>query len=96
MYITRLEVIPDVASNKTVDVILYEREDILDVTGPTFSPKRILWKESGVETKTEKNFSSYIKVKPLADVWFRAKASGTSKIEVYLEFYLLDENSAGA
>jgi hypothetical protein len=31
MYITRLEVIPDVATNKNVTVHLYERENILDV-----------------------------------------------------------------
>jgi hypothetical protein len=94
MYITRLEVIPDVATNKTVDVILYEREDILTTTAP-FGPRRILWKESAVDTSVEKEFKSHLKVKSLADVWFRAKASATSKIEVYLEFYVINANSSG-
>ena len=95
LYITRLEVIADVATNKTVDIALYEREDILDVTTP-YSPRRVLWQESGVsEANIEKEFKSHIKIKALADIWFRAKGSANTKIEVSLDFYLLDGNASG-
>ncbi len=96
LYITRLEVIADVATNKTVDIALYERENILDTTTP-FAPRRVLWQESGVsEANIEKEFKSHIKVKALADIWFRGKGSANTKIEVALDFYLLDENASGA
>ncbi len=96
LYITRLEVIPNFgASNKTIDVALYEREDILDTTTP-FAPRRVLWQETGVETRVEKEFKAHLKIKALTDIWFRAKGSATSKIEVYLDFYLLDEDASGA
>lgn len=95
MYLTRLEVIPNVGTNKTVDIALYEREDILDVTTP-FAPRRVLWQESGVDTTVEHEFKSHIKIKALADIWFRAKASATSKIEVAVDFYLVDADSEGA
>ncbi len=96
LYITRLEVIADVATNKTVDIALYEREDILDVTTP-YAPRRVLWQESGVsEANIEKEFKSHIKIKALADIWFRAKGSANTKIEVSLDFYLLDGNASGA
>ena len=94
LYITRLQVIPDVATNKTVDVVLYEREDILTVGAP-FSPRRLLWQESGVDSITGKAFKSHIKIKGLTDIWFRAKASATSRIEVFLDFYLVDANAQG-
>lgn len=95
MYITRLEVIPDVSGNKTVDVALYEREDILDVTTP-FAPRRVLWEESAATAGIEKVFKSHLKIKALTDVWFRAVSSGTSAVEVSLDFYLVDANSSGA
>ena len=96
MYITRLQVIPNFgASNKTIDIALYEREDILDSSVPV-SPRRVLWQESGVENAIDKEFKSHLKIKALTDVWFRAKGSAESKIEVYLDFYLLDENASGA
>lgn len=95
MYITHLEVIPDVSSNKTVDVVLYERESILDVTTP-FSPRRVLWQEKAATEAIEKEFKSHIKIKALTDVWFRAEASATAAIEVDLDFYLVDENASGA
>jgi len=94
MYITRIEVIPDVSGNKTVDIALYEREDLLDIVSP-FSPRRVLWQENGVDKSTEKPVKSHIKVKPLADIWFRAKATGASKIEVHVDFYLLNEDDSG-
>lgn len=94
MYITRLEVIPNVGTNKTIDIALYERENILDVTTP-FAPRRVIWQESGIDTTTEKVFKSHIKIKALTDIWFRAKASATSKIEVSLDFYLVNANSSG-
>ncbi len=97
MYITRLEVIPDTATNKDIDIVLYERENILDVTTP-FAPRRILWGESAVSTTIEKEFKSHIKIKALADIWFRARtvSSGSSLIEVSLDFYLVDADASGA
>ncbi len=97
LYITRLEVIPNTDANRTMDVALYEREDILDVTTP-FAPRRVIWSEVGITQTTEKVFKAHIKIKPLTDLWFRARASGgtTSKIAVYLDFYLLDQDASGA
>lgn len=95
MYITKLEVIPDVSANKTVDVVLYEREGILDVTTP-FQPRRILWEEQSATESVEKIFKSHLKIKALTDVFFRAKSSGTSPIAVSLDFYLVDADSSGA
>ena len=94
-YLTRLEVIPNVGTNKTVDITLYEREDALDVTTP-FAPRRVIWQESGVDTSVEHEFKSHIKIKALTDLFFRAKASATSKIDVKLDFYLVDADSNGA
>lgn len=95
MYLTRLEVIPDVSGNKTVTVALYEREDILDVTTP-FAPRRVLWQAANITSSVEKVFKSHIKIKALTDVWFRAKASGAAAVEVSLDFYLVDADSDGA
>ena len=95
MYITRLEVIPNFgASNKTVDVALYEREDIL-VTAAPVSPRRVIWQEEGIEGPIAKEFKSHIKIKALTDVWFRAKASAVSKVQVSLDFYLVDADAQG-
>jgi hypothetical protein len=94
MYITALEVITDISGTKTIDVALYEREDILDTTVPV-SPRRILWQETGVNSNIEKSFSSYIKIKPLADIWFRAKGTSTSKIEVAVDYFMVNENASG-
>ena len=95
MYITRLEVIPDVSGNKTVDIALYERENILDVSAP-FAPRRVLWQELNSTSTIEKEFKSHVKIKSLTDVWFRAKASGAAAVEVSLDFYLVDANALGA
>lgn len=95
MYITKLEVIPDVSANKTVDVVLYEREGILNTTTP-FDPRRILWEEQAATESVEKEFKSHLKIKALTDVFFRAKSSGTSSIAVALDFYLVDADSLGA
>ena len=95
MYITRLEVIPDVAANKSIDISLYEREDLLDSTAPV-APRRVIWQESGVNSTTEKIFKSHIKIKALTDLWFRAKGTTTSKIAVSLDFYLVDADASGA
>lgn len=95
LYVTRLEVIPDVGTNKTISIALYERENLLDTSAPV-APRRVLWQESGVDTTIEHEFKSHIKIKSLTDIWFRAKGSATSKIEVDLDFFLLDENADGA
>ena len=94
MYITRLQVLHDIATNKTVDIYLYERESILTSSAP-FPPRRVLWQERAVTQSLTKEFKSHIKIKSLADIWFRAKATSTSAVEVSLDFYLVDADSDG-
>ena len=96
MYIRSLVLNIDAGANKTADVILYERDDILDVSAP-MAPRRIVWGVEAVAGEVKKTFDSEIKIKPLADLWFRAKDSTTGvKIAVSLDFYLLSPNSDGA
>jgi hypothetical protein len=94
MYITRIQVIPDVASNKTVDIALYEREDLLTISGD-MAPRRVVWAEKAVDSEVSKEFPSHLKIKPLADLFFRASATASTEIEVYVDFYLVDENANG-
>ena len=79
LYITRLQVTPDSASNKSMDVVLYQRGGILDTSTP-FSPRIIIWKERGALRALTKDFKTHIRVKSLTDVWFRARTTtgGTS------------------
>lgn len=94
-YLKSILVIPDVSASKTVDVIFYEREDILDTTTP-FSPKRVLWQARTMTEEILYTFSSYRKIKPLTDIWFRAKSSGGSQaVEVSCEYDLVDEDANG-
>ena len=80
---------------KTGDVILYEREGILNTSAP-FDPRRVLWSVIEAQGRHEIKFDSFLKIKELTDIWFRAKGSGAdTKINVYLEFYLVDANAAG-
>ena len=72
MYITHLTVNVQTGANKSVDIILYEREGILNVSAP-FDPRRILWNRFGIEGVHEEPFKSQIKIKALTDVWIRAK-----------------------
>ncbi len=93
-YITRLEVIPK--ANKAIDVILYERDGLLTVADP-FQPRRIIWSAEELEAPVEKEFKSHIKIKSLADIFFRAQGTGAvSGVDVELDFYLLDEDASGA
>ena len=96
LYITRLNIIPNTKSNQTVDIILYEREGILNTSAPQ-DPRRILWDAIEISDPIEKEFKSHIKIKNLTDLWFRAKPSGAnSKISVALDFYLVDRDASGA
>ena len=95
MYITQLEVIPDVSGNKTMDVVLYERENYLDVTTP-FTARRELWSGSTLISSVRVPFPSHEKIKPLTDLWFRAKSSGgIQSLDVRLDYYLVDEDENG-
>ncbi len=98
MYITDLYVSMNVKTmSQTVDVILYEREGILDSTSAPFLPRRIIWSAIEINNPISKAFKSHIKIKELTDIWFRAQSSGTnSKIACSLDFYLIDRNSEGA
>ena len=92
-YITRLEVVP--TSAKPINVALYERDSLLTVAAP-FVPRRIIWSADEMEAPVEKEFKSFIKIKPLADLWFRAEGTVNSAgVSVYLDYYLVDENAGG-
>ncbi len=96
MYITRLGVAMSVGTNKTISIALYERDNLLDVTTP-FQPRRVLWEVAEISEPHTKTFKSHVKIKSLADIWFRAIGSGAdNKIEVSLDFYLVDADSEGA
>lgn len=94
LYITRLEVIPK--ANKAIDVILYERDGLLTIADP-FQPRRIIWSAEELETPVEKEFKSHIKIKSLADLFFRAQGTGgVSGVDVELDYYLVDADASGA
>ncbi len=94
LYITRLEVVPK--ANKGINVILYERDGLLTVADP-FQPRRVLWSAEELENPVEKEFKSHIKIKALADLWFRAEGVGAvSGVDVELDYYLVDADATGA
>ena len=93
LYITDLTAQVDTTGSQSVDLILYEREGILNTSAP-MDPRRIIWGEFGIQAGLNKRFKSHIKIKQLTDLWFRAKGStGTRRVSVSLDFYLLDLNS---
>ncbi len=93
-YITRIEVIPN--ASKPITIILYERDGLLTISAP-FQPRRIIWQEEEVEIPIEKEFKSHIKIKSLADLFFRAEGNGqVSGVAVWLDYYLADEDASGA
>ena len=94
LYITRLEVIPNTA--KAITVILYERDGLLTIAAP-FQPRRIIWQAEEIVEPVEKEFKSHIKIKALTDLWFRAEGSaGAAGVAVWMDYYLVDADSAGA
>jgi len=96
LYITHLAININVSGNQTADVILYEREGILNTSGD-MEPRRIIWSVIETTGVTNKAFKSHIKIKGLTDLFFRCQSSGSgTKISVQLDFYLLDANSSGA
>lgn len=99
LYLTNLSVNAGITGNRTTDVILYEREGILNTTddGDGMDPRRIIWAEFDFQGEVNKVFKSHIKIKQLTDIWFRAKASGqTNRVDVSLDFYRLTRDSDGA
>jgi len=96
MYITGGIVIPNTKANQTIDVILYEREGILNTTTP-FDPRRLIWDAIEITESQPIIMKSQRKIKQLTDIFFRAKASGAgSKLSVQLDFYLVDGDASGA
>ncbi len=95
MYITNLVVDVSTTGNKTGDVILYEREGILNTSG-NMDPRRVIWESEGISGEVKKEFKSHVKIKGLTDLFFRAKGSADVEVDVHLDFYLLDANSDGA
>ncbi|KKK56688.1 hypothetical protein LCGC14_3062020, partial [marine sediment metagenome] len=94
LYITRLEVVPK--ANKGINVILYERDGLTTISDP-FQPRRIIWSAEELEAPIEKEFKSHIKIKALADLWFRAEGVGAvSGVDVELDYYLVDADATGA
>lgn len=95
-YLTGGSIIINTTGVKTADVVLYERDSLLDISTP-FIPRRVLWSAIEAQGRIPIVFKSYIKLKSLTDIFFRAQASANNtKIEVYLEYYLLDANTDGA
>ena len=95
LYVTGGNVFINTTGVKTADVALYEREGILNLSAP-FDPRRVLWSANEVQGSVQVQVESYIKVKELTDLWFRARASNANtKIAASLSFYLLDKNAAG-
>ncbi len=95
LYITGGSFATNTSGTKTADIVLYEREGIL-VTSASMLPRRVLF--DAIEIQGTDNFviRSHIKIKPLTDIWFRAQASNNdTKIETFLEFYLVNANAAG-
>lgn len=94
-YVTNLNVDIDNTSGKTADVVLYEREGILNTSAP-FDSRRVIWLAREAVGEVKKTFKSHIKIKGLTDIFFRATAEQEfTKISVSLDFYLLDANAAG-
>jgi len=96
MYITDVTVNVQAGTNKSADVILYEREGILDTSAP-MDPRRIIWNRFGIEGAHTETFKTHVKIKQLTDIFFRVKAqaSGT-RVDVKCHFYLLNRNTSGA
>jgi len=96
LYIRHLSVNVQSSGNNTADVILYEREGILD-SSPPYGPRRVIWNRFDIQGSHPEPFTSNVKIKQLTDLWFRAKASnGTVRIDVKLHFHLLDQDADGA
>jgi len=96
LYITDLSINVQASGNKTADIILYEREGILDVTAP-MDPRRIIWNRFDVVGAHTETFKSHIKIKNLTDLFFRAKAASSgTRIDAKLHFYLVDKDASGA
>ena len=89
-------VIVNTTASKTADVVLYERENLLDATAP-YGPRRELWGATETQGIVPIELKHFQKIKQLTDIWFRAQASNAgTKISVELYFYVLDNNSEGA
>lgn len=96
LYITDLTVNVQTGNNKSADIILYEREGILDTSAP-MDPRRIIWNRFGIEGAHSETFKSHIKIKNLTDLFFRVKAEATgTRVDVKLHFYLVDKDASGA
>ncbi len=96
-YLTRVDV--NVAEGKTMDVQLYEFEGATR-TASSFLPRRVIWGASQLKGGRLVNldFRSFIKIKNLVDLCFRAKTvggGGNGAIEVKCEFYIADQNASG-
>ena len=96
LYITNVTVNVQSSGNNKCDIILYEREGILDTSAP-MDPRRIIWNRFDIQGEHTEIFKSHIKIKQLTDLWFRAKSStSTIRVDVKLHFYLLDRDASGA
>ena len=83
-YLTSIEII--VTGTKAADVVLYEAEGVLRNASP-FLPRRVLWQGFDLLGSLEHKFDSFIKIKPLTDIWFRGQGSGaTTSIAVRLDW----------
>lgn len=96
LYITGGGYTINTTGTKTADVVIYERDGLLINSAP-FEPRRVLWNAVEVQGNNKIEFDSFIKIKALTDIWFRAQASNAgTAIGVKLEFFLVDANADGA
>lgn len=93
-YITQIEI--NIDSKKEADVVLYEVEDCTRTVSP-FLPRRVLWYANNLAGDNEIPFSSFLKIKGLTDLVFRAQrgANEDVPIEVKAQFFIADANSSG-
>lgn len=75
--------------------MLYEREGILNTSAP-MDPRRVLWSAIETQDRVLIAFASFIKIKGLTDIYFRAQGSATgTKVAILMNFYLVDANAEG-
>lgn len=70
----------NVQSNKTAEIILFQRQNILETSAP-FSAMRVLEEWGGVSSDIQVTFTTPILLPGLCDVGFMAKAATTAEVD---------------
>lgn len=95
-YIVRIDI--NVADAKRVDIALFSVDDCLN-SGGSFQARRMLWSASEIKGggNLSLDFPSYVQVKSLTDLFFRALGvtTGSNKVEVKCQLWIADANAKG-